>query len=92
MALEIIIVIIVAIPIAVLVMFSRKAGARSVRQILVAIAGRILLVVGLIALFPSFYLLFNEGDRRLAAVCLAASLLFVICGFVVIRREERVGK
>lgn len=90
MALELIIIGIVAIAVA-LVVFVRK-GNKKASGILGQILGAVMLVCGLLGLFIAFFMLFHGRDEGLKFWILGGSLLLIFGGFFLVRWSERKTK
>ena len=93
MMLDAIIVVIILLPIVLLVIFQRKKAPEAPwPELLYRIAGRSLLVFGILMLFPAFYMLFHGRNGGLKAGLLAVSLLFVFGGYLMTQRSDRKPK
>jgi len=91
MLLETVLVLIVLVTVTGLVLLKRwkLTGATSPALVIHQILGAFLLVIGIILLFPAFYMLFHGGPGRQGIVFLLVSLFLVAVGHVITNRANR---
>ena len=81
MMLEIVIVLIILMTVTGLVLFQRrKASGTNTAQVIYQILGTFILVIGIILLFPAFYMLFHGNVGRQSILFLIISLSLVLIG------------
>jgi hypothetical protein len=94
MLLEIVLVMIVLVSVTGLVLLKRWkfSGPSSPALVIYQILGAFLLVIGIILLFPAFYMLFHGGPGRQSVVFLLVSLSLVAVGHIITNRANRKQK
>jgi len=93
MMLEIVIVLIILITVTGFVFFKRrKESGTNTAQVIYQILGTFILVIGIILLFPAFYMLFHGDTGRQGVLFSLVSLSLVLIGNVMTNWASRKKK